>query len=305
MIVQIPGDDRTDSGYIRKTSVRIIRIFAMPQLKPIYVTKSNSLVEACYSLTLAELRILLATIAQIDSRPGAPPITADTPFSLHANDLAPLFQVETKQAYELLRDGVARLSERWVHIDARSSEYKKSYIKTRWVSAILYVDEAGYLDLYFSPKVLPFLTSLAREFTRYQIKHVAPMSSVYAIRLYELLKQWVTIGERQLDIAEIKAMLMIEDAYPSVFELKRRVITPAVQQINKHSDLKVTLDQRKRGRAITALIFKIESKRESQPEREKTPAKPRLTRKYIEQHAYPGESWEDAEARLKREQGAR
>jgi plasmid replication initiation protein len=208
-----------------------------------------------------------------------------------------LFQVETKQAYELLRDGVARLSERWVHIDA-TSEYKKSYIKTRWVSAILYVDDAGYLDLYFSPKVLPFLTSLAREFTRYQIKHVAPMSSVYAIRLYELLKQWVMIGERQLDIAEIKAMLMIEDAYPSVFELKRRVITPAVQQINKHSDLKVTLDQRKRGRAITALIFKIESKRESQPPRKKSAAKPKLTREYVEKYAHPGESWEDAKARI-------
>lgn len=249
-------------------------------------------------MSLAELRILLATIAQIDSRPGAAPISSDTPFPLHASDLAKLFRVPSKQAYELLRDGASRLYERDVIIDAATTAHPNKYTKSRWVSAITYVEDEGYVDLYFAPKVLPFLTNLASEFTRYQIKHVAPMSSVYAIRLYELLKQWVKIGERQLSIDEIKTMLMIDNAYSSVTELKRWVVTPAVQQINKHSDLKVTMEQRKRGRTITALIFKIEAKREAQPPRKKSAAKPKLTREYVEKYAHPGESWEDAKARI-------
>jgi len=57
--------------------------------------------------------------------------------------------------------------------------------------------------------------------------------------------------------------------------------------------------QRKTGRNVTHLNFKIDAK-EAAPKAVKRPS---LTRAYVEKHALPGESWEVARERLRAERG--
>ena len=74
---------------------------------------------------------------------------------------------------------------------------------------------------------------------------------------------------------------------------KRKVIDSSVAQINAHTDITTSYTQRKTGRNVTHLNFKIDAK-ESVPKAVKRPS---LTRAYVEKHALPGESWEAARAR--------
>jgi plasmid replication initiation protein len=60
---------------------------------------------------------------------------------------------------------------------------------------------------------------------------------VYAIRLYELLVQYRSIGVRDMRIDWLKECFQLSDKYARVTNLKARVITPAVEQLNTHSDL--------------------------------------------------------------------
>jgi hypothetical protein len=59
---------------------------------------------------------------------------------------------------------------------------------------------------------------------------------------------------------------------------------------------------------VHALTFTFGPKPESKPATQadspakSKPAKPKLTRAYVEQHALPGESWEEAWERLRRKQ---
>ena len=80
-----------------------------------------------------------------------------------------------------------------------------------------------------------------------------------------------------------------------IYDFKRFVIEPALQDINKTSDMWVRYTQRKTGRRVTHLTFEFGLK--STP---KTKPK-RLTKKYIEQNSFPGESWENAKKRLSEE----
>jgi hypothetical protein len=103
--------------------------------------------------------------------------------------------------------------------------------------------------------MVPHITQLEREFTRYSLQMIANMTSAYAIRLYELLVQWGNVGERTVEVAWLKESLMLERDYPRMFDFKRRVIDVAVAQINDYSDLTVRYTQRKTGRTVTHLIF--------------------------------------------------
>ncbi|MQT78428.1 RepB family plasmid replication initiator protein, partial [Pseudomonas helleri] len=93
------------------------------------------------------------------------------------------------------------------------------------------------VELRFSKDMLPYLTELSREFTKYALADVVRMDSSHAIRLYELLMQWDSTGERVIAVADLRHWLQLEERYPLTADLRRWVIEPAIAQINEHSPL--------------------------------------------------------------------
>lgn len=78
--------------------------------------------------------------------------------------------------------------------------------------------EHGCIRLRFSQDVLPFLSLLETQFTRYKLEVVGKMTSIYAVRLYELLIQWGSVGKREIEIEWLKQRFQIEDKYPAIKE---------------------------------------------------------------------------------------
>jgi hypothetical protein len=242
-----------------------MKIHSHSQPSPL-IAKANILVEASYKLTLAEQRLLLAVLAIIESHPDQPALLPDVGITVTSGGIADLFEVARSDTYALLQDAADRLAERWVVIDAPDVEAGDPVrTKSRWVSAITYLPDSGAVMLYLAPKVIPYLTQLAGDFTRYRLANVARMNSVYAIRLYELLVQWQSEGQREVSIEWIKEKFRIPDSYARIGDLKTRVIKPAVEQINAHSNLWVRYAQRKSGRQVVALQFEFGLRTGPQP----------------------------------------
>lgn len=276
--------------------------------KPSVVVTSNHIVEACYQLTLAEKRLVLAVISRLDPRPEAPP--PEREHLIRADEYAELFDIPKNQAYEAMRDGADRLWERelWVPVEHGICPFIDRN-KIRWVERIGYGKTKGFISVTLTPSIMPFLTALSREFTRYQLRHVVGLPTVYAIRLYEMLVQWRDAGEREIEVAWLRERFMLVDSYPSIKDLKVRVIDPAVKQINEHTDLWAKYTQRKAGRNVVALIFTFGPKTPlgaSEKPVAASASKPVPSGRlgfaariaFVEKHANPGESWEAAERRL-------
>ena len=233
------------------------------------VYKSNAVVNAAYQLTLNEQRVVLASIGLVDPRKEL--LDTDR-FELSAKDFAVMFEVSEKNAYKALIEVTERLFNRYVTIDRPFSDKPHiTRLKTRWISSICYMDTEGKVALRFAPDLIPYLSQLKGSFTRYELKHIGNMTSVYGIRLYELLMQWKSTGKREIEIDWLKRQFEIE--YPAMCDLKKRVIDPAVKDINEHSNFSVEWEQRKTGRKVTHLIFTFEEKK--QPEPEAKPAEPK------------------------------
>ncbi|MCO2575764.1 replication initiation protein, partial [Pseudomonas aeruginosa] len=248
-------------------------------------------------------RVILSAIAQVRRDQ---PVTDEVLYSVTAAKLADLCGTDPKTAYRDLQAAAERLQTRRVTLllepDGVTIRSKRRRV-TCWVQTVDYIDQEGRIELRFGKDILPYLTGLQREFTRYALSDVAKMTSAYGIRLYELLAQWPE-GHREVSLEDLRRWLQLEDRYPSIKDFKRWVLDPAVEQINEHSPLMVTWSQRKTGRRVTHLVFDYAPKKPPTAAG-KAPARAAAKRKGskysdedIARMALPGESWEAARARL-------
>lgn len=179
-------------------------------MKNLTVVKSNKVIEAGYRLTLMEQLILLHCIAQIDSRH---PLDTEKRFEIIADNLVKL-RFDNKNKYRDLKVASERLLNRIVTINnPYPDDSNVKQLKIQWVSFVEYLPDDGKIRLGFSSKIIPYLSQLSREFTRYDLEHVGNMTSIYGIRFYELLIQWKSTGFREIKIIWLKKQLQIEDKY--------------------------------------------------------------------------------------------
>lgn len=262
-----------------------------PMSNKLTVVKSNRIVEASYELTLNEQRLILMCIAKIKRGDD---INADTIFEISVSEFATRFGLTMGRSYSQLQDATERLYERSVSIKGISSRPNKpkiKVIKSRWISNIRYLEGEGGIHLQFSPVMIPYISHLHSEFTIYDLESISKMSSTYSIRIYELLTQWVSVGKRSISVEELREILCLENKYKAVKDLKARVINPAIKEINNTSDLNVSYEQYKEGRSIKGFDFLLEKKQS---------LKLKVTKEYIEQHARAGETYQQAEQRLRK-----
>jgi plasmid replication initiation protein len=218
------------------------------------VVKSNQVIEASYQLSAVEQRIVLAAISRI---PKNQPITDDELYPVSVNELQ-LLGVHEKTAYRDLKEGINRLYERSINLSVDDKS-----IKMRWVQEVQFLDSQSVIGIRFSKPILPFISNLSREFTKYALSDIAGINSGYGIRIYELLVQYRQIGKREISVDNLRTMLELGKKYPLFADFKKRVIDTAVDQINEYSPLRVTYEQKKTGRKVTHITFSFKEKTRS------------------------------------------
>lgn len=211
------------------------------------ITKHNSLIEASYKLTLNEQRLVLFCIAKLDTRK---PVRKDNVFTITAKEFSETFGVEEKHAYEALDEAASSLYNR--DIKTYDGKHRERF---RWVCGVRYHDNEGKVTLGFSSWVAPYLTMLHKQFSSYRLKQIANLKSVYSIRLLEFLTQFRSTGKLIIDLNKFKERLEIKEEYKRFYNLKMRVIEPAVKELTEKSDLDINWKPIKSGRSIKQLEF--------------------------------------------------
>ena len=133
-------------------------------------------------------------------------------------------------------------------------------LQCRLIFALLSPSETGrYVGFAISPLLEPVIT-LPKVFG--QILFDAPAlltRSEYAFPLYELLADHVSRADQPLRIAlsNLKQYLGIKRRYPIYSDFVKWVLTPSLESINAHTDLQISYETWKHGRAVNGLLFSI------------------------------------------------
>lgn len=245
------------------------------------IVKDNALINASYNLDLVEQRLILLAI--IEARESGKGINANDPLTIHAESYISHFNVHRNTAYQALKDACDDLFARQFSYQERNKKGNIEHIRSRWVSEVRYIDKEATVKLIFSPSIVPLITLLEKEFTKYDIEQVCQLNSAYAVRLYELLIQWRSTGKTsQIPLPEFRKRLgVLDNEYQLMSDLKKRILDLAITQINEHTDITVSYEQHKAGRTITGFSFTFTQKKQPKdvtPKAKKSAAKPKTTK---------------------------
>jgi len=228
------------------------------------VVKDNALIQASYTLDLVEQRLMLLAI--MEARETGKGIAPDSLLQIHAHSYAEHFGINKETAYTVMKDASKGLFDRYVtYHDKNPKTGKDRSFHCRWVDKIGYEKDTGIVYLRFTHDVVPLITRLEQQFTSYDIEQISSLNSAYAIRLYELLIQWRSVGKTPLfDLQQFRQQLGVEPMqYKTMSNFKKYVLDFAVQQVNEHTDITVKYDQHKQGRIITGFTFNFKVKAKS------------------------------------------
>lgn len=215
-----------------------------------WVVKHNRFVNARYDLSLIESRIVLLMVSNISRD--------DATFGIHRiriSDIAEEFNIDNHDLYGKGAEDLAdSLLAKQIEVPLENGGWDK-YSMMDWAK---YRPKEGYLELKFNDSIKELLLQLKNRFTRYGLRWVTQFQSSYSIRIYELLKQYDDIGHRVLEVDALRELLGLENKYNRFYDLKRRVINKAKEEINKYSDILVSYEEIKEGRSTVALRFDID-----------------------------------------------
>ena len=223
-----------------------------------YVVKSNSLVEARYRLSLQESKIILWLLTQIRHD--------DEDFKSHQmtiSEFSKMIGVEVDNQYGKIREVTKSLMRRVLEI---YEPEKNSFLQVSWLSSARYEGKKGIVSLEFSPQLKPYLLKLKSHFTKLDIIDTLNLKSVHAIRVFELLLQYLIIGNRTITLQELRGYCGIrEHEYKDYFDIKRKVINRAKTEINTKTEYEIDYQEIKESRKVVAIDWTIKKKR-IQPE---------------------------------------
>ena len=214
------------------------------------IVKDNALVSASYYLSLAEQRLILLGIVEARNNQSQ-----DNEFIIHVNSYINAFGVDDSTAYLTIKEACKRLRGRYFTYQRLVNDNLEQ-VESNWVQSIAYANNSSYVKIKFTEAVMPLITNLEKHFTSYQLEQVKDLTSIYAIRLYELLISWRQTKKVELSLVDLRLKLGIEpNEYKAMNNFKAKVLDLAVSQINEHTDITAKYEQVKQSRTITGFTF--------------------------------------------------
>lgn len=231
-----------------------------------FVYKSHNLIESGYNLNLNQQRLLYLGTKKLKPRyiqSNIKPSELKTLFAhesfkdlkIYVNEFRDEFGLSSNNLYKVLADTASSLFEEKI-------QYLKddgSFVEKRWVITSEYNKKEKFVKLTFHPDLILDLLVFKGRYGKMKYEATKTFSSSYSFRLYELLQNSSYKGIRTFDLEDLRYKIGIyEDTkYKNYSDFNRRVLTPAIENINKTTDINIQYEALRRGRNVGAIKFII------------------------------------------------
>lgn len=226
----------------------------------LYVVKANDLIQkGRYNLTVQQQKLVLFAISKIKKADQS-----DKWYELSIEEACSVMGLDLDEGgtyYRRIKDDLRNLTTRqWVSFDDGSEG------TISWLSDACIIPLSGTVQVKFHEKIAPYLFDLVNRYTQYQLYEVLVFKNKYAIRLYEIMRSYLTQDELRkgtekdivLRIKDLREQLCTPQ-YEMWNDLNRFCIRPAIQEINKLSDI-IRIEYRPLkagGRSFEKIMFTI------------------------------------------------
>jgi plasmid replication initiation protein len=222
------------------------------------VRQSNDFIEIPMRMTNKGQLFFKWTVSKI-----SPEDTDFQPYRLKVAEFMRLNGIKNGSEYNNIKELSIELLQTTIKIPTEKGE-----IQANLLASAEYFDNEGEVEVQFAPKMKPFLLQLKEKFTDSPFGYYVDMRSQYTPKLFDLLNRYknfpIPVKHRYFTIEDFRYKLAIDNSeYPLYGDLKRRVITPAVNEINKYTNLLVEFKETKQGKKVVGIDFEFTVKTET------------------------------------------
>lgn len=228
----------------------------------LYVYKSNELIrEFKPANSLWEQKVINYICALIHQQRDESIDIASQEYSFNVKDIVSRCGLSKNgDVYDAVKIAIDKLQEKskWIKIlkDGKIYETTLSWILKSTISD-------GNVKFYADPDVVPMILDLQKNYTMFEVENILQMRKLGSIKLYELLKSYAFEKKKVSFSPDELLMLLNCDAIKTyvtnIGGFMRRVVEPAVEEINNITDLNVCVKTEKRGNQITEIIFSVKN----------------------------------------------
>ena len=228
------------------------------------VSKANAFIESGYAINLVAQRVIILAI--IEAREQGSMSEIGGVHRIKASDYEKHFECDKTTAYRSLKSACESLYESEFVWTDKDSKGRDKINKSRFVQRASYSEGGGYVEVMFGNDVIPLITRLSEKYTEYELKQIKDLNSIYALRIFEILMQWSSVGKTpMITIENLRTRLGVEEhQYKTMGNFKSRVLDHAIKEINGNTNITATYEQHKEGRRIVGFTFKFKIKARSQ-----------------------------------------
>lgn len=230
------------------------------------VYKSNKLNKANFAdFNLNDYRVYLNAIALIGgvTAQGKYVQTTELPreYRLSALEFAQQFNIAPNHAYSILKQATDKLMKTDIRIEG-----DKKLIRINVCEKAEYNEKEGTIDILFTGSIMEHLKQKFKKdgtsaipFTLYNLKEIADLTSIYAVRLYEYMQQWnTTTGTLIHTIEQWRDMMGVQPwQYKLYANLKDKVFKQAMEEINLKTGYQLTMFEIKEGKKVARVKFEF------------------------------------------------
>jgi plasmid replication initiation protein len=175
-------------------------------------------------------------------------------YQFKAIDLGKVLGIHQKNIYKELDLISDKLMTRFIKI---KSDTIGDFDKYHLIKTAKLRKGTGIFIIKIDSEVKEFYLQL-KQYTKYQLKNILKFKYTYSFRVYELLKQYEGIRQREFTIKDLKNILEIEDKlYPNYSNFKQKIIHTSQKEINLNTDISFDFKEIKTGRKVTGIKFFI------------------------------------------------
>ncbi|MGL5751176.1 MAG: replication initiation protein [Paraclostridium sp.] len=215
--------------------------------------KDNTLVKTKYELNLAENRLynLILYKFQKDGQLLKCVLSQD--------EVKEVIKFKSANTVQGILDLLNKLSITKIFLEEKKANKKNSYWHNyNMINGFTYDDENNTFEIEATEKIYSLLKQKFDngKYTPNNLNLFLSLKNYYAQRIYELLRLWSgTKTVINYNVEELKGFLMLEDAYPQYGNFKRRVIVPAIKELNNTGFFEIDFKENKVGRKVDSIDF--------------------------------------------------
>lgn len=230
-----------------------MRLTTQPKKESLELKKHVGLVHSTNKLSLIERKIANALLFN-----AYDDLLTKEEHQIHISDLAKLIGYDSND-HKVLKKSLMSLMSlvlEWNILDKNVKD------KSVWNASSMLADAKidGPICTYSYSKRMCELCHHPEFYARLNLKELSSFKSSYGIALYENCVRYKTIPQTPwFDLSLFRKLMGVENGkYETFRDFNRRVISPAVKEVNAYSSIHVKPEYEKSGRVVSRIKFLIE-----------------------------------------------